>query len=100
MPDWGAWTLTHSSAGEEDGDEDGEADVAGTGAHWELAAEVSSANAGAKPDMPPARAQAREPVPTTQAASSRPVQRRIATILFVAFTGIPARIRRPARAPR
>src|SRR5260370_39550071 len=92
--------VSQSSAGEEYSDEDGDADVAGNGARWELAAEVSSANAGAEPGTPPARAQAREPVPTRKAASCRPVQRRIATILFLTFTGIPARIRRPARAPR
>jgi hypothetical protein len=99
-PDWDACTLTHSSACGAVGEADGEADEAAgatvSGSHCELAAAAASAI----PGRPPARPHAADPAPMRQAASTRPVRRRIGTILFLPFTGIPARIRRPARAPR
>ena len=99
MPDWDACTLTHSSACAEDEDEDEEAEATVKGSHCELAAEAASATADA-PGTPPIRPHATGPAQMRQAASTRAVPRRIGTILFLPFTGIPPRIRRPARAPR
>jgi len=100
IPGWDACTLTHSSAcgavGEADGEADEAAGAAVSGSHCELAAEAASAI----PGRPPARPHAAEPAPMRQAASTRPVRRRIGTISFLSFTGIPAHTRRPARAPR
>ena len=73
MPDSDAWTLTHSSAAEEDGDG---VVAEGSGSHWELVAAsavtaVLSADAGGIPCPAISRLPARQPPTTRQAPAAR-----------------------------
>jgi len=79
MPDSDAWTLTHSSAADED-EAAGDADAAaGSGSHWELrkVSAAVAADAAGLPSAPLTKPRAREPTDIRQAASTRTFASRI-----------------------